>query len=123
MRRPTRTRRLASTVCHDLRAAIRVLTGFSNLPCGAFRPLLNQLRMISTAGWLMIELIDELMRLPRVTDPGLTRETVRLDLRTGETVRELRHQNAVPPHSGHIRAGTEVHADVTFYFTLGSPNS
>jgi hypothetical protein len=71
----------------------------------------------------MIELIDQLMRLPWVTDPGLTRETVRLDLRTGETVRELRHQNPVPPHCGHIRAGTEVHAGVTFYFTLGPPNS
>jgi signal transduction histidine kinase len=85
----------ASAVSHDLRAPVRSVIGFSEAlheehADSLGREGLEHLSRVRRAGRKMNALIDDLLRLSRVTRPEIHREEVDLAVVAGNVVEELR---------------------------------
>ena len=83
------------SVSHDLRAPLRSITGFSNVLLEDYNDELDKegksyLKKISDAGELMGQLMDDLLKLSRVTRSDLSRERVDLSDMARKIVNALR---------------------------------
>lgn len=83
------------SVSHDLSAPLRGIDGFSRMLVEDFGPLLPEvgrsyIARIRAATHRMQQLIDDLLRLSRVTRDELKRETVDLSSLAGELIEEFR---------------------------------
>lgn len=83
------------SVSHDLRAPLRAVDGFSHVLAERYQETLDEkgrhyLTLIREAGQRMSRLIDDLLKLSRVTQAELHRGTVDLSALAGSVVDELR---------------------------------
>lgn len=87
----------AWSVSHDLRAPLRAMEGFSQALLEDFLPQLGEvgqgyLRRVIRASERMAELIDDLLRLSRITRQTIQRETVSLSQVALEVAADLQRQ-------------------------------
>ena len=85
----------AHSVSHDLRAPLRSMNGFSQVLLEDYADELDEqgkdhLRRVRAASQKMARLIDDLLKLSRVTRVGMARETVDLSDLAQEILRTLR---------------------------------
>lgn len=83
------------SVSHDLRAPLRAIDGFSHVLGERYQEALDDkgrhyLGLIREAGQRMSRLIDDLLKLSRVTQAELHRGTIDLSALAGSVVHELR---------------------------------
>ena len=85
------------SVSHDLRAPLRAVDGFSRILLDEYADQLNdtgkdRLKRIRAAAQRMATLIDDLLKLSRITRSELKREDVNLSVLAGEVIEELHRQ-------------------------------
>ena len=85
----------AYSVSHDLRAPLRAIDGFSQALLEEYYPRLDEqareyLDRVSNAARRMARLIDDLLKLSRVTRANMRREPVNLSDMANEVVKEIR---------------------------------
>jgi light-regulated signal transduction histidine kinase (bacteriophytochrome) len=83
------------SVSHDLRAPLRAIDGFSKTLLDGYQNLLDErgrdyLRRVRNATQKMAQLIDDLLKLSRLTRGDLNKTSVDLSLLAGEVAAELR---------------------------------
>jgi light-regulated signal transduction histidine kinase (bacteriophytochrome) len=105
------------SVSHDLRAPIRAINGFTHILLDEYNDKLDpdalkHLRRVSDAGRRMGELIDDILRLSRVTRSEIHRVPVDLSMLAQSVLGEL--QNTYKDRSVQvvIAAGLKVNADL-----------
>ncbi|HXU64107.1 MAG TPA: PAS domain S-box protein [Polyangia bacterium] len=104
------------SVSHDLRAPLRAIDGFSKALVEDHRGALDAdarelLADVRQAAQRMATLIDDLLRLSRVTRAPLTRARVDLSALAQAVVGELRRQDPTRAVETHIQAGLVVEGD------------
>ncbi|MGZ5054593.1 MAG: PAS domain-containing sensor histidine kinase, partial [Methylobacter sp.] len=85
------------SVSHDLRAPLRAVDGFSRILLDEYADRLDdtgrdRLRRVRTAAQRMATLIDDLLKLSRITRSELKREDIDLSAIAAEVIDELRKQ-------------------------------
>lgn len=85
------------SVSHDLRAPLRAVDGFSRILLDEYAHCLDEigqdrLRRVRAAAQKMATLIDDLLKLSRITRSELKREDVNLSALANEVIEELRKQ-------------------------------
>ncbi|MEF3076070.1 PAS domain S-box protein [Methylobacter sp. Wu1] len=85
------------SVSHDLRAPLRAVDGFSRILLDEYADCLDEtgqdrLRRVRAAAQKMATLIDDLLKLSRITRSELKREDVNLSALADEVIEELRKQ-------------------------------
>jgi len=85
------------SVSHDLRAPLRAVDGFSRILLDEYADRLDdtgrdRLRRVRTAAQRMATLIDDLLKLSRITRSELKREDIDLSALAAEVIDELRNQ-------------------------------
>lgn len=85
------------SVSHDLRAPLRAVDGFSRILLDEYADRLDdtgrdRLRRVRTAAQRMATLIDDLLKLSRITRSELKREDIDLSALAVEVIDELRNQ-------------------------------
>jgi PAS domain S-box-containing protein len=85
------------SVSHDLRAPLRAVDGFSRILLDEYTDCLDEtgqdrLRRVRAAAQKMATLIDDLLKLSRITRSELKREDVNLSALADEVIEELRKQ-------------------------------
>jgi len=85
------------SVSHDLRAPLRAVDGFSRILLDEYTDCLDEkgrdrLNRVRTAAQRMAMLIDDLLKLSRITRLELKREDINLSAIAGEVIDELRRQ-------------------------------
>jgi light-regulated signal transduction histidine kinase (bacteriophytochrome) len=105
------------SVSHDLRAPIRAINGFTHILLDEYNDKLDpdalkHLRRVSDAGRRMGELIDDILRLSRVTRSEIHRVPVDLSMLAQSVMGEL--QNAYKDRSVQVEiaTGLKVNADL-----------
>ena len=88
----------AYSVSHDLRAPLRAIDGFSQALLEEYHPKLDEqgreyLDRVSNAARRMALLIDDLLKLSRVTRAKMRREPVNLSEMAAEVARELQREH------------------------------
>ena len=83
------------SVSHDLRAPLRAIDGFSKALLDGYENLLDErggdyLRRVRNATQKMAQLIDDLLKLSRLTRGGINITSVNLSLLAGDVAAELR---------------------------------
>lgn len=85
------------SVSHDLRAPLRAVDGFSRILLDEYTDCLDEkgqdrLKRVRAAAQRMAMLIDDLLKLSRITRSELKREDINLSALAGEVIEELRKQ-------------------------------
>lgn len=85
------------SVSHDLRAPLRAVDGFSRILLDEYADRLDdtgrdRLKRVRAAAQRMATLIDDLLKLSRITRAELKRENIDLSALAGEVIDELRKQ-------------------------------
>ncbi|MDO9048986.1 MAG: PAS domain S-box protein [Methylobacter sp.] len=85
------------SVSHDLRAPLRAVDGFSRILLDEYAEQLDdkgrdRLKRVRAAAQRMAMLIDDLLKLSRITRSELKREDIDLGALAGEAIEELRRQ-------------------------------
>ncbi|WAK04199.1 sensor histidine kinase [Methylobacter sp. YRD-M1] len=85
------------SVSHDLRAPLRAVDGFSRILLDEYADCLDdtgrdRLRRVRAAAQHMATLIDDLLKLSRITRSELKREDINLSALANEVIEELRKQ-------------------------------
>ncbi|HWP60295.1 MAG TPA: CHASE3 domain-containing protein [Candidatus Acidoferrales bacterium] len=104
------------SISHDLRAPLRAINGFSQLLLADYGDRLDEdardhLRRIRSATHRMATVIDDLLRLARMTRADLKPRRVSLSDMAEEIARELRAEDAKRPVTFTVAPGLEATAD------------
>jgi PAS domain S-box-containing protein len=104
------------SVSHDLRAPLRAINGFASALHEDYLPKLDEagrdyLERIRAASQRMERLIDDLLKLSRVTRASLTRGPVELSLLAESVFTELRAANPERSITANIQPGMVVNGD------------
>ena len=105
------------SVSHDLRAPLRAVDGFSRILLDEYADCLDEtgqdrLRRVRAAAQKMATLIDDLLKLSRITRSELKREDVNLSALADEVIEELRKQEPERIVQCAIEPGVIVWGDV-----------
>lgn len=106
----------AYSVSHDLRAPLRSIDGFSQVVLAKYGPQLDAggqhyLERIRAGSQRMAQLIDDLLRLSRLTRTPLARQAVDLSALASEVIEELRQGHPERIVQVEIAAGLPTEAD------------
>ncbi len=106
----------AYSVSHDLRAPLRALNGFSEILLESHAEHLDQeaqmyIRRLRDASLRMGALIDDLLKLSRVTREQMQRKAIDLSAFAGAICRQLQQQDPERQAEFTIQEGLSVHAD------------
>lgn len=104
------------SVSHDLRTPLRAIDGFSQALVEDYSQVLDAtaadyLQRVRQAAQRMGQLIDDLLKLARVSRSDLMIESVNLSELAGQIVTELQRQYPKLPMTAHITSGLQVQAD------------
>lgn len=104
------------SVSHDLRAPLRSIDGFSELLLERYRDRLDgegqsQLLRVRVAAQRMAGLIDDLLKLSRVTRHELRRQEVDLSALAETILGNLAHENPDRAVQARVQAGLKANAD------------
>lgn len=104
------------SVSHDLRAPLNTIDGFSQALISKYEPSLDKtgqsyLQRISTESKRMARLIDDIMKLSRVTSHNIRRSKVELSDIAQEVIDQLRETNPDRNVEFNLEEGLTIHAD------------
>lgn len=104
------------SVSHDLRSPLRSIDGFSQILLEDYSPILddiskNYLQRVRSGAQRMGQLIDDLLKLSRVSSGGLIKQTIDLSQLAREVATELRHSDPRRDAAITIQPGLNCHAD------------